>query len=243
MTCQQNSLGSRGASRAFTLVEMLIAICIVGVLAMLTVTGMGALTRRAQDTKCESNLRQIYLALSAYAMDHGGEYPAVRDIGPPQVYWYMALASYAGGEVKPGKTFGDSRSIAPIFRCPGAKADFKAPSDSDIFRSYTATDSMKANLTSESDWNKPVRPATIAAPSKTLICVDGAKTSTGTDYACDSGVKFKFAEEKIGYRHGKSKEGNAYGKDGYANGLFFDGHVAPLKSGDITQGMWDKPLL
>lgn len=232
MLRQQNSLGSRKNSRAFTLVETLTVVAIIAVLALLTVTGVGALTRRAQDTKCNSNLRQIYLALNAYAMDHCGEYPAVRDIGPPQVYWYMALASYAGGKNKVGQNYGDSRDIASIFRCPGAKADFLAPSDSDIFRTYVASDFMRANPTSASLWDKGARPATVATPSKSLICVDGAKTSTGTDYACASGNIFNTV--KISYRHGGSKTG-------HANGLFFDGHVASLKSGDITREMWEKP--
>lgn len=215
--------------RAFTLVEMLTAVAIIAVLALFTVTGMGTLTRQAQNTICESNLRQIYLVLNAYALDHCGEYPAIRDIGPPQVYWYMALASYAGGKNKAGQNYGDSRDVASIFRCPGAKADFLAPSDSVIFRSYVASDLMR---TGKTGWDKPIRGAMVPNPSRSLICVDGAKTTSGTDYACDSGNIFN--NVKFSYRHGG-------GNTAHANGLFFDGHVEPLKSGSITREMWDKP--
>jgi len=70
------------SSRAFTLIELLVAVVILSVLAAL---GMGMLGRarvRARDLTCVNNMRNIGIALHAYAADHRqllpyiqGQYP------------------------------------------------------------------------------------------------------------------------------------------------------------------------
>lgn len=62
-------------SKAFTIVEILIVIVIIGILASLTTASVIKLRSKAQDTKRLVDIRQIQHALDRYASDNGGFYP------------------------------------------------------------------------------------------------------------------------------------------------------------------------
>jgi prepilin-type N-terminal cleavage/methylation domain-containing protein/prepilin-type processing-associated H-X9-DG protein len=62
-------------ARGFTLVELLVIIAIVAVLAALLLPALASAKERSKGTACLSNLRQIGLAIRAYAEDNGGDIP------------------------------------------------------------------------------------------------------------------------------------------------------------------------
>ncbi len=68
--------------RAFTLVELLIVIGIIGVLAGLFLSTFGRARDAAAGVQCASNLRQLGMALTGYAQDNGGAFPAVAQRSP-----------------------------------------------------------------------------------------------------------------------------------------------------------------
>lgn len=61
--------------RAFTLVEMLIVIVIIGILAAALIPRLTGIQGRARDTSRQGHLNQINSALQLYAVDHNGWYP------------------------------------------------------------------------------------------------------------------------------------------------------------------------
>ncbi len=67
---------------AFTLAELLVAAAIGGVLASLVVVAVRHGIERARCVACVSNLRQIGVALAAYAGDHDGLLPCGPKAGP-----------------------------------------------------------------------------------------------------------------------------------------------------------------
>jgi len=221
---------ARGQERGVTLIEVLAAIGIIAVLVTLVMKNGSAFLDRGRAVKCTANLRQISAAMSIYQSDNNGLCPPVRAAAPDNTYWYQVLAPYLEGTLKsPTSSVGDTRDVAKVFRCPTARRDFGAPSDEAIYRSYMATDYMRSRDSSNTkDWSIPIRVTSIAKPASTLFLVDGAKTSSGTDYACDSGQSY--ASAKISYRHAKR-----------TSALFCDGHVAFLTATDITKDMWDSP--
>ena len=59
----------------FTLIELLIVIAIIVVIAAILFPVFGAVRERGRRTVCQSNLKQIALAMQQYVQDSGGAYP------------------------------------------------------------------------------------------------------------------------------------------------------------------------
>lgn len=91
---------------AFTLMEMLVVIVIVGILAGLLLPALAGAKKHAQRTTCLNNLKQISLAVQAYAGANGDNLPAATntDAGTQSQYspnhfvlFYKSLVRYYVG--------------------------------------------------------------------------------------------------------------------------------------------------
>lgn len=64
---------------AFTLVELLVVMAIIGVLAALLLPAFGRAKESARGTACLSNLRQIGVGLQLYVQENNNHLPSLRD--------------------------------------------------------------------------------------------------------------------------------------------------------------------
>ncbi|HRJ72672.1 MAG TPA: prepilin-type N-terminal cleavage/methylation domain-containing protein [Terrimicrobiaceae bacterium] len=105
---------------AFTLVELLVAIALVLILASVLVPIARTAIRKANATKCLSNLNQISVASSAYSSDSNGAWPPGRD----GVVFADYLIPYLGNI--PGRTgnFMNSPLICPSARTSNPDSKF-----------------------------------------------------------------------------------------------------------------------
>ncbi len=122
--------GHRIPRRAFTLVEMLIVISIIGLLAALLLPALASARNAAQKAGCENNLHQIGLAIYNYATYYDGSIPygpkAPPMISPADFYpstgTVTSLISLASGRpVALGLLLRNQLSKQPrVLFCPGS---------------------------------------------------------------------------------------------------------------------------
>lgn len=123
MTMGSSTCGRNG----FTLMELLVATAIIGILAALLLPALSSAKQKAQGISCMNNSRQMMLALIAYADDaHGwlvpnpdwtttnmwvrGEMGNPADATNTELLSTSKLVPYLGGSLK-------------IFKCPGDASD------------------------------------------------------------------------------------------------------------------------
>ncbi|MEI7477518.1 MAG: prepilin-type N-terminal cleavage/methylation domain-containing protein [bacterium] len=68
----------RTKKKAFTLIEMLIVVVIIGILAAALIPRLQSVQARARDTKRKADLHQIGTAFAIYKEDNGG-YAGIKD--------------------------------------------------------------------------------------------------------------------------------------------------------------------
>lgn len=127
----------------FTLVEMLVVLGIVALMAALLFPAFAHVREKGHQTSCASNMRQLGLALSAYAIDYDEQYPTstLTDTSTTNIAW--------AGQIYPHLTTAD------VFRCP---TDATTASPLSVV-SY----GLNANLAAASSL------AALSAPARTVL--------------------------------------------------------------------------
>jgi len=212
----------RPPRRAFTLIELLAVLAILGVLTALLLGGLRNFSAKSQSLKCASNLRQIYLAAESYSQENNGKLVPGSRSGNSE-FWLYLLRPYLGG-----KDMWDT-SVDNRVRCPTPKSNYK---------NYWAWNyGMNARPgfegTSSSTYDKlfaweplqrPFQTVGITHKSRRLFVCDANEWQVQAGASATSVASFPEYN-----RHGQGK----------CNVLFYDGHVESLNSAQINQALFN----
>lgn len=114
--------------RAFTLIELLTVIAIIGILAAILIPVIGRARESAKSARCISNLRQVGVAFRAYADENRGRLPTVGHSGISPYYnrdarhIQHALHPYLGlPRARSWSTAMAEAVYSAVFDCPSYK--------------------------------------------------------------------------------------------------------------------------
>lgn len=218
--------GSRSSTpKAFTLIELLTVIAIIGILAAILIPVVGKVRDNARASLCLSNLRQISMGMVMYADDNGGILPTSGDTDQgeqPETDWILwrreredlidsAIVPYLGG------------SFAPeIYACPSDER-IKENQNVDYPYSYSLNRALGEGTGSADFTSLGGRVHNVTDPSLIILMVEEAAPNDSSAWLIDA------VQDGLTERH--SDRGHV---------SFVDGHVElvyPEFAG--YRGHWD----
>ena len=168
--------------KGFTLIEVLAALAIVSILAIVVFRGAVSAVERANTSKCLSNMRQIGIALQSYAADNNADLPpskwgdtgsapaALTAGGQPNGLGLVILGGYFGNKPTTDVT-GSNRP--KVLECPSknGKYFFSDPN----WSSY-AYQSPRTTGSGAVDFNQPQK---TLIPGGWALAIDASQTYRG----------------------------------------------------------------
>ncbi len=213
--------------RGFTLIELLVVISIIALLIALLLPAVKRAKDSAQLAICNNNLRQLTIAVLAYAGDHQDFFPVpplktyyagVNDAGFVWMEWFIGGEDEGSWgpvgavpvEVRPLTSFVDPYTTA--YRCPGELA--ATPRWDWLTTSYP----FNYRPNNGYEWLFNTRTSEVTKPSLTGVVSDQQWMYTWPDLADNDGLEFEFNPET--WNHPNAFEQRA------SNIAFADGHAS-----------------
>jgi len=112
-------------SAAFTLIELLVVVAIIAVLAALAIPAVSASLAKGNDTKCLSNLRQLYMGTRLFAADNNGGLPFDQTAGGSawhgRIFPYVCPDGTTAEWNDPSKVLSNRQKYS-VYYCPADKS-------------------------------------------------------------------------------------------------------------------------
>lgn len=214
--------------RAFTLVELLVVIAVIGILAALLLPALAHVKAEAHRTACISNVKQINFGVLMYVHDNADTLPTLPVPNPypngAAFFFKEMMKHYVGLSGPP--TNGDR-----LFICP---SETSSPSDGSPSRAYVVDFSDYYF----NGWITGARLSNIAQPAKTALI---------TEYPACVGYSWHHPQAftlRVNNWEGAAPFLHSAFNDGLNEMSFADGHINYIKiycDGMSVAGMYNPP--
>jgi prepilin-type processing-associated H-X9-DG protein/prepilin-type N-terminal cleavage/methylation domain-containing protein len=233
---------------AFTLVELLAVVAIIGILAGLLLPALSRARSKAVSIQCVNNLRQLYLANTMYAGENDGHYcPAAPDIYDGfggRIRWHGVRETADGSsEFDPGKgLLAEYLPDGRVKECPAFTEFLRTSEAPNAFESGTGGYGYNMAYIGSTmyarRWPDAVERTTmdsrVARPSETIMFADAAMPQKGyiAEYGFLEPPYFVTQEFPNGQKEwGLSAPSIHFRHNGRANVVWCDGHITSEKWG------------
>jgi len=188
--------------RAFTLIELLVVIAIIAILAAILFPVFARARENARRSSCQSNEKQIGIAVLQYLQDYDDHYMVQNESTTPPYRWYAPLQPY----IKSNQ----------VFRCPSMSDTYSSTSDATVPSDYLLNGLFARGISQASIQDTAVQ----------IMAGERADGATDTDYHPwdgSNGVQSSPANPTTGNEFADHLNETRH-FDG-SNYIFADGHV------------------
>ena len=183
----------------FTLIELLVVIAIIAILAAMLLPALGAAKKKAEQSYCMNNLRELAIGMTMFTDDNNNTYPdyaGLNEFSPfDWIYWQTTkwnqgyplsaspVARYVGG-----MNSSMTNKIAGLFRCPMDTYDterklerFTSPTTGPYWFSYSMQNAGSlvnganlglSSITDAAGHWYPFKSTSVNHPSRKLLLVE-----------------------------------------------------------------------
>ena len=240
--------------KAFTLIELLVVIAIIALLMAILMPALQRVKKQARTVVCLSSLKQIGIAMTAYAMENDDFIPRALD---HKVKWIMAFIPYLGNEYDQIQNYQE----VDVYQCPSFPRDGvgqfgNSNAEQTVDYVVNAWDMDNPDLSGGEQGKQMERPTKlgkIRAPALRIYMADNEagnwRPVVRNKYELDILSKFDYLdvwsrthmpaseEEAAGNNLTRRVSGSRHRGDG-CNNLFFDGHADWLHKDKNTSRYW-----
>jgi prepilin-type N-terminal cleavage/methylation domain-containing protein/prepilin-type processing-associated H-X9-DG protein len=257
---KENAMFSRRFRRmGFTLIELLVVIAIIALLAAILLPVFATARERARQASCESNLKQLGLAIAMYVQDYDSVYPPDREncdaSGNCTQYWFGSWNGTTADKTK-GLLYPYMKN-GQVQKCPswGGVAKFGDGNGFGYNWGFMGSDYYVQVAAGNYPWppTNPINDAGITSPATKIVFADSGfinATWYGGDGSLTETAEIDppsqwYGDPTINFRHINSQvvvnaAAQTVTDQGYANCTFADGHVKALQQSQVTDAMMDR---